>query len=50
MWEADAGMFDINGDGVMDPGEEYLAFRIWEEMNGIDEEDETDALDEEDGE
>ena len=31
-------MFDFNGDGVMDPGEEYLAFRIWEEINGIDEE------------
>ncbi len=27
-------MFDVNGDGVVDPGEEYLAFRIWEEMNG----------------
>ena len=26
------GMFDFNNDGVMDPGEEYLAFRIWEEM------------------
>ena len=25
-------MFDFNGDGAMDPGEEYLAFRIWEEM------------------
>ena len=23
---------DFDGDGVMDPGEEYLAFRIWEEM------------------
>ena len=31
-------MFDFNGDGVMDPGEEYLAFRIWEEINGIEEE------------
>ena len=25
-------MFDFNNDGVMDPVEEYLAFRIWEEM------------------
>ena len=33
-------MFDIDGNGVTDPGEEYLAFRIWEEMNGIEEEDE----------
>ena len=30
-------MFDIDGNGIADPGEEYLAFRIWEEMNGIDE-------------
>ena len=29
---------DLNGDGAVDAGEEYLAFRIWEEMNGIDEE------------
>lgn len=42
-------MFDFNGDGIMDSGEEYLAFRIWEEMNRIDEEDEPDAFgDEED--
>ena len=33
-------LFDIDGNGVVDPGEEYLAFRIWEEMNGIDEEEE----------
>ena len=25
-------MFDFDGDGFMDPGEEYLAFRIREEM------------------
>ena len=31
-------MFDIDGNGIVDPGEEYLAFRIWEEMNGITEE------------
>ena len=30
--------YDVNGDGTVDPGEEYLAFRIWEEMNGIEEE------------
>ena len=37
-------MFDFNGDGITDPGEAYLAFRIWEEMNGISEdEEETDA-------
>ena len=42
-------MFDFDNDGIMDPGEEYLAFRIWEEMNGINEEDEEPgAFDEED--
>ena len=29
-------MYDIDGNGKVDPGEEYLAFRIWEEMSGID--------------
>jgi len=24
------GMFDVNGDGVMDLGEEYLAYKIYE--------------------
>ena len=38
-------MFDFNGDGVMDPGEEYLAFRIWEEMCLEDGEEEEDARD-----
>ncbi len=36
-------MFDFDNDGVMDPGEEYLAFRIWEEMcleDGEEEEEE----------
>lgn len=28
--------YDFNGDGIVDAGEEYLAFRVWEEMNGID--------------
>ena len=34
-------MFDFDGDGVLDPGEEYLAFRILEEMclEGGEEED-----------
>ena len=40
-------LFDFDGDGRMDPGEEYLAFRIWEEMVGIDEEDADDGEDEE---
>lgn len=39
-------LFDVDGNGMTDPGEEYLAFRIWEEMCGI-EEDETDLPDEE---
>ena len=38
-------MFDFNGDGVTDPGEAYLAFRIWEEMNGISEDEEDDGED-----
>ena len=46
-------MFDIDGNGRVDPGEEYLAFRIWVEMNGIDEDDEPEELldipDEEEG-
>ncbi len=25
-------MFDFDGNGIMDLGEEYLAFRIWEEL------------------
>ena len=37
-------MFDIDGNGRIDPGEEYLAFRIWEEMNGIDEDEELDEI------
>ena len=40
-------MLDFDGDGVMDPGEEYLAFLIWEEMCVEDGEGE-DAWDEED--
>ena len=31
-------MFDFDNDGVIDPGEEYLAFRIWEEMCLVDDE------------
>ena len=46
-------MFDVDGNGVVDPGEEYLSFRVWEEMNGIDEDEELeellDILDEEEG-
>ncbi len=34
------GMFDFNRDDVTDPGEQYLAFRIWEDVNGIEEDDE----------
>ena len=33
-------MFDIDGNGTVDPGEEYLAFRVWEEMTGVDEDEE----------
>ena len=40
-------LFDFDGDGRTDPEEEYLAFRIWEEMVGISEED-PDAEEDED--
>ncbi len=44
-------MFDFDGDGIMDPGEEYLAFRIWEDVCGIsEEEEEPDARDDEEDE
>ena len=44
-------MFDFDGNGIMDLGEEYLAFRIWEEeCLAEEEEEELDAWDEEDGE
>lgn len=33
------GMFDFNGDGVTDIGEEYLAYRIFEAVTGEPEED-----------
>ncbi len=35
-----SGLFDIDGNGIVDPGEEYLAFRIWEEMTGNGEKEE----------
>ena len=37
-------MFDVDGNGRVDPGEEYLHFRIWEEMNGIDEDEEIEEI------
>ena len=43
-------MFDFDHNGVMDPGEEYLAFRIWEEMCLEDGEEEQDARDDEEDE
>lgn len=30
-------MFDFNGDGKMDPTEEYLAYKTWENVSGMDE-------------
>ena len=42
-------LFDFNNDGQVDISEEYLAFRIWEDINDIDEEEELlDLLDEDD--
>ena len=37
-------MIDFDGNGVVDPGEEYLSFRVWEEMNGIDEDEAIDEI------
>ena len=42
-------MFDYDNDGKMDSGEEYLAFRIWEEMCLEDGEEDRDDRDGEDG-
>ena len=39
-------LFDIDGDGAVDPGEEYLAFRIREKTVGIDEEESEDGEEE----
>ena len=33
-------MYDFDGDGRMDAGEEYLAYKIWEEMTGQNEDEE----------
>ncbi len=33
------GLFDMNHDGVTDSGEMYLAFRVWEEVTGNQEDD-----------
>ena len=41
-------MFDFDGDGFMDPGEEYLAFRIREEIC-LEDETEANDPDEEEG-
>ena len=41
-------MFDFDGNGTTDPGEDYLAFRIWEEMCGTDEEETEDGTEDED--
>lgn len=48
MWNP----FDFNHDGKVDPTEEYLAYKIWEEMTREEEEKEElpDNPDEEDGE
>ena len=36
------GLFDFNGDGKTDLGEEFLAFKMFEEVTKDDEEDEDD--------
>jgi hypothetical protein len=41
------GMFDFNGDGWMDIGEEYLAYRIFEAVTREPESSEEDLPDDE---
>jgi hypothetical protein len=41
------GMFDFNGDGWMDIGEEYLAYRIFEAVTRESESSEEDLPDDE---
>ena len=41
------GMFDFNGDGQMDIGEEFLAYRIYEAVTRESEGDEEDLTDDE---
>ena len=36
------GLFDLDGDGVTTPEEEYVSFRIFEEMLEDEEDDEDD--------
>lgn len=33
-------MFDINGDGVIDPGERMLEYMVYRDINGSEDEDE----------
>jgi len=42
------GMFDFNGDGRMDLGEEFLAYRIYEAVTEESENDEDDSRYDED--
>jgi len=41
------GMFDLNGDGKVDIGEEFMAYKMYEDVTG-DEEDDDDYADDED--
>ena len=41
------GMFDFNGDGRMDPGEEFLAYKIYEAVTRESEGNEADLTDDE---
>ena len=41
------GMFDFNGDGQMDIGEEFLAYKIFEAVTRESEGDEKDLTDDE---
>jgi len=42
------GMFDLNGDGEVDMGEEFMAYKMYEDVTGDDDEDDDYADDEDD--
>ncbi len=43
------GLFDVNHDGITDSSEMYLAFRVWEEVTGNQEDDALPEDDPDDG-
>ena len=46
----DGGMFDFNGDGKVDMGEQFMAFKIMEDVFREEEDEFEDEFDDQDGE